>query len=120
MAFEAELEGQLRRAPAKRDPAAPVAVIVDQPLVAERFGTNHEALASEGPQPCDGADQSTWISVNPRERRTVGGALRPDGRAARKQRGGTGGKTSTVEQHAARLAALGLRLQSSRPSAGRS
>ena len=122
VALQAELGRELRRAPAQRDAGAAMAVIVDQPLVAELLRPDDEALAPVGPQAGDGADHPAGVDLHRRERRAVRYAARPcaDRRAARQQSGGTGGEGSAVENSTRpSLTALRLRLQSSRRSAGR-
>jgi hypothetical protein len=90
MARETEIGRELGSAPAQGDARAAMAVIVDQLLLAERFGPDHEALAAVRPQACDGADHAACIDLDRSERSAAGHTARPAGdrRAARQQRGG--------------------------------
>jgi hypothetical protein len=99
VALQPKLGRELRAAPAERDPAAAVTVIVHQALVAKRLGANDEALAAVGPQSGDGSDQSARIGVDGGERRAVAVGPSPDGGAAGKEGGGACGEGPAVEEH---------------------
>ena len=71
VALQAELGRELRRAPAQRDPAAAMAVIVDQPLFAELLRADHEPLAAIRPQARHRADDPARVDVHRHERRAA-------------------------------------------------
>jgi hypothetical protein len=60
---------------------------VDQALGAERFGADHEPLATKRPQAGDGSDQPARVSVDRRERRAVGEPRFANRRATAEQSG---------------------------------
>ena len=119
VALEAELGGEFRAAPAERDPAAAVAVIVDQALLAELVGADDEARPSVRPEPGYGPDDAAFVGDHRRKRRAGAKPTRADRRAAGQQSGGSGGEGSAVDQHRVSLAAVRVSLQSSPSSGGR-
>jgi hypothetical protein len=97
--LQPELGRELGAAPAERNPAAAMAVIVDQALVAERLGADDEALAAVRPEAGDGADQPARIGVDRRKRRATADRAGADGRAARQQRGGADRECAAIQKH---------------------
>ena len=61
------VHGQLRGAPGERDPATPVAVVVNDGRVAELFRPDHETRRPEGPEADHRPDDPVLRDVHPRE-----------------------------------------------------
>ena len=105
MALQAELDGELRRSPGEGDAGAAMAVIVDQPLVAQRLGADDEAGGAIGAQARDGADYPVGRDQHARQaacRRRRRAPRRHGGRAARQDERGGGGAEKGAAMHKAK------------------
>lgn len=92
MAGQAEIDREARGAPAQRDAGAAMAVIMDEPFVAQGLGPDDEALRAIGAQARDGADDPPGRDVDDRQAfRAARGAGTCEPRARRSR--GAGGES---------------------------
>ena len=90
MPLQAQQGGEARGAPAQGDAGAAMAVIVDQPLVAERLAPDDETGGAIGPQARDSADHALRRGEHGRQAAGALPAPAGHGRAARQSEARSG------------------------------